>query len=115
MDHPHAETRTRPVRITVDLAPADYQALNRWVAEAAIELNQPMSRVSQAQVIRAMIRAAAADDIVSGVMLDLLRREREQASKPGKTLQTSPGSATASARRGSSGMTAGHREGVNGS
>jgi phosphoribosylformimino-5-aminoimidazole carboxamide ribonucleotide (ProFAR) isomerase len=79
MDTPPAETRTKPVRITVDLAPADYQALNRWVAKAAIELDQPMSRLSQAQVIRALIRAAAADGVVSGVVLDLLRREREQA------------------------------------
>jgi len=37
-----------------------------------------MSRLSQAQVIRTMIRAAAADDVVSGVLLDLLRREQEQ-------------------------------------
>jgi phosphoribosylformimino-5-aminoimidazole carboxamide ribonucleotide (ProFAR) isomerase len=79
MDTPPAQTRTKPVRITVDLAPADYQALNRWVAKAAIELDQPMSRLSQAQVIRALIRAAAADGVVSGVVLDLLRREREQA------------------------------------
>ena len=78
MDTPPAETRAKPVRITVDLAPADYQALNRWAAKAAIELGLPMSRLSQAQVIRTMIRAAAADDVVSGVVLDLLRREQEQ-------------------------------------
>ena len=78
MDTPPAETRAKPVRITVDLAPADYQALNRWAARAAIELDLPMSRLSQARVIRTMIRAAAADDVVSGVVLDLLRREQEQ-------------------------------------
>ena len=78
MDTPPAEIRAKPVRITVDLAPADYQALNRWAAKAAIELGLPMSRLSQARVIRTMIRAAAADDVVSGVVLDLLRREQEQ-------------------------------------
>ena len=71
MDTPPGETRTKPVRITVDLTPADYQALNRWVAEAAIELNRHMSRLSQAQIIRAMIRAA--DGVVSGVVLDAAR------------------------------------------
>ena len=75
MDTPAAETRTKPVRITVDLAPDDYQALNRWLARAAVELDQPISRMTQAQAIRAMIRAAAADDVVSSVVLDLLRRE----------------------------------------
>ena len=77
MDTSPAEIRAKPVRITVDLASADYQALNRWVARAA-RARLPMSRLSQAQVIRTMIRAAAADDVVSGVVLDLLRREQEQ-------------------------------------
>ena len=40
-----------------------------------------MSRLSQAQVIRTMIRAATADDVVSGVLLDLLRREQEQGGR----------------------------------
>jgi hypothetical protein len=74
MDTPSAETRTKPVRITVDLAPGDYQALNRWLAKAAVELDQPFSKMTQARALRAMIRAAAADDVVSGVVLDLLRR-----------------------------------------
>jgi hypothetical protein len=77
MDTPGAETRTKPVRITVDLAPADYQALNRWVAKAGVELDLPVSRLSLAQAIRAMIRAAAADGVVNAVVLDLLRREQD--------------------------------------
>ena len=32
--------------------------------------------MTQARGIRAMIRATAADDVVSGVVLDLLRREQ---------------------------------------
>ncbi len=79
MSTPPAEPRTKPVRITVDLAPADYQALNRWVARAGIELDLPVSRLSLAQAIRGMIRAAAADVVVSAVVLDLLRREQDQA------------------------------------
>jgi hypothetical protein len=74
MDTPSAETPTKPVRITVDLAPGDYQALNRWLAKAAVELDQPFSKMTQARALRAIIRAAAADDVVSGVVLDLLRR-----------------------------------------
>ena len=78
MADPPAKTRTKPVRITVDLAPGDYQALNRWLARAAVELDQPVSRMTQARAVRAMIRAAAADNVVNGVVLDLLRREQEQ-------------------------------------
>jgi hypothetical protein len=70
------EARVKPVRITVDLTPADYQVLNRWLAGAAVELDQPVSSMTLARGIRAMIRAAAADDAVKDVVLDLLRREQ---------------------------------------
>ena len=43
-----------------------------------MELDQPVSRMTQARAVRAMIRAAAADDVVNGVILDLLRREQER-------------------------------------
>jgi len=70
------ESRTKPVRITVDLAPADYQILNRWLARASVELDQPVSKMTLARAIRAMIQAAAADHVVNDVVLDLLRREQ---------------------------------------
>jgi hypothetical protein len=73
---PVREPRTKPVRITVDLAPADYQVLNRWLARAGVELDQPVSSMTLARAIRAMIRATAADDVVNGVVLDLLRAEQ---------------------------------------
>jgi len=73
---PVQEPRTKPVRITVDLAPADYQVLNRWLARAGVELDQPVSSMTLARAIRAMIRATAADDVVNGVVLDLLRAEQ---------------------------------------
>jgi len=73
---PPKESRAKPVRITVDLAPADYQVLNRWLARASVELDQPVSKMTLARGIRAMIRAAAADHVVNDVVLDILRREQ---------------------------------------
>jgi hypothetical protein len=70
------EARVKPVRITVDLTPADYQVLNRWLAGAAVELGQPVSSMTLARGIRAMIRAAADDDVVKDVVLGLLRSEQ---------------------------------------
>ena len=73
---PPKESRAKPVRITVDLAPADYQVLNRWLAKASVELDQPVSKMTLARGIRAMIQAAAADHVVNDVVLDILRREQ---------------------------------------
>jgi len=73
---PDRKSGTKPVRITVDLAPADYQVLNRWLARATVELDQPASRMTLARAIRAMIQAAAADQVVNDVVLDLLRTEQ---------------------------------------
>ena len=73
---PPKEPRSKPVRITVDLSPADYQLLNRWLARASVELDQPISKMTLARGIRAMIRATAADLVVNDVVLDLLRREQ---------------------------------------
>ncbi len=70
------ESRTKPVRITVDLAPADYQVLNHWLARVGVELDQPVSRMTLARAIRAMIQATATDHVVNDVVLDLLRREQ---------------------------------------
>ena len=70
------ESRTKPVRITVDLTPADYQVLNSWLARVGVELDQPVSRMTLARAIGAMIRATAADHVVNDVVLDLLRREQ---------------------------------------
>ena len=73
---PPKEPRAKRVRITVDLAPDDYQVLNRWLAGAAEELDQPLSTMTLARGIRAMIRAAAADHVVNDVVVDLLRTEQ---------------------------------------
>ena len=73
---PPKESRAKRVRITVDLAPTDYQVLNRWLARASVELDQPVSKMTLARGIRAMIQAAAADHVVNDVVLDILRREQ---------------------------------------
>jgi hypothetical protein len=70
------ESRTKPVRITVDLAPADYQVLIRWLARAGAELDQPVTTMTLARAIKAMIQATAADHVVNDVVLDLLRKEQ---------------------------------------
>jgi hypothetical protein len=74
--HPPREPRVKRVRITVDLTPDDYQILNRWLARASVELDQPLRTMTLARGMRAMIRAAAADHVVNDVVLDLLRKEQ---------------------------------------
>jgi len=75
-DKPPRDPRAKRVRITVDLTPADYQVLNRWLAKASVELDQPVSSMTLARGIRAMIRAAATDNVVNEVVLELLRKEQ---------------------------------------
>jgi hypothetical protein len=73
---PPKESRTKRVRITVDLTPDEYQVLNRWLARASVELDQPVSKMTLARGIKAMIQATAADHVVNDVVLDLMRREQ---------------------------------------
>jgi hypothetical protein len=73
---PPREPRAKRIRIMIDLAPADYQILNQWLARAAVELDQPASSMTLARGIKAMIRAAAADHVVNDVVVDLLRTEQ---------------------------------------
>jgi hypothetical protein len=72
-----AATRAKPIRITLDLKQADYDALNRWTASAGAELGQPVSRLTLARSLRAMIHATTTDDAVGDVVLDLLRRDQD--------------------------------------
>jgi hypothetical protein len=73
---PPREPHVKRIRITVDLTPDDYQVLNRWLARASVELDQPVSKMTVARGIRAMIQAAAADHVVNDVVLDVMRREQ---------------------------------------
>ena len=70
------EARAKRVRIMVELTPADYEVLKRWLARAVEELDQPASDTTLTQAIRAMIRATAADHVVNDVVLDLMRAEQ---------------------------------------
>jgi len=70
------KSRAKSFRVTVDLAPDDFEVLNRWLAKAAVELDQPLNRMTLARGIRAMIRAAETDDAVRGVVLDVLRTDQ---------------------------------------
>jgi hypothetical protein len=63
----------KTTRITLDLDPAAYKELNRWLGTAAAEVGQP---VSKARALRAMIRAVSLDKSIGLVVTDLLRREQ---------------------------------------
>jgi hypothetical protein len=58
------------------LTPDDYQVLNRWLARASVELDQPIRKMTVARGIKAMIQATAADHVVNDVVLDVMRREQ---------------------------------------
>src|SRR6185437_9699159 len=68
-----AGAKPKPVRITLDLSPDDYAALNQWLGSAGAEVGAP---VSKAQALRAMIKAVSLDSAVGLVVTDLLRRDR---------------------------------------
>ena len=63
--------KPKPIRITVDLPPEEYETLGRLVG--SIPVGPP--RLSINRAVRAMIRATAADPIVREVVTDLLCRE----------------------------------------
>jgi hypothetical protein len=69
---PNLPTRTKPVRVTLDLDQATYKELNQWLGTAAAEVGAP---VSKARALRAMIRAVSLDKSIGFVVIDLLRRE----------------------------------------
>lgn len=65
-------TRTKPVRVTLDLDQETYTALNQWLGSAAAEVGAP---VSKAKALRAMIRAVSLDKSIGLIVIDLLRRD----------------------------------------
>jgi hypothetical protein len=72
---PPRESRAKRVRITIDLTADEYQVLNRWLARASVELDQPVRKMTVARGIKAMIQATAADHVVNDVVLDVMRRD----------------------------------------
>jgi hypothetical protein len=70
------KSRTKSYQVSIELESADFEALNRWLAKAAVDLGQPLNKMTLARGIRAMIRAAETDDAVRGVVLDVLRTDQ---------------------------------------
>ena len=70
------EVRAKRVRIMVELTPAEYEVVNRWLVSASQELDQSAGPTNLAQAIKAMIQATAADHVVSDVVLDVMRAEQ---------------------------------------
>ena len=68
--------RTKSYQVSIELEADDFEALNRWLARAAVDLDQPLKTMTLARGIRAMIRAAAADQVVNDVVLDVLRKDQ---------------------------------------
>ena len=67
------EAHAKRVRIMVELTPAEYEVVNRWLVSASEELDQSAGPTNLAQAIKAMIQATAADHVVSDAVLDLMR------------------------------------------
>jgi hypothetical protein len=70
------EARAKRSRIMVELTPADYEVLKRWLASAGEELDQSADEMTLAGAVSAMIRATAADHVVNDVVLALMRAEQ---------------------------------------
>ena len=62
------EARAKRRRIMVELTPADYEVLKRWLASAG-----SADETTLAEAISAMIRATAADHVVNDAVLALIR------------------------------------------
>jgi hypothetical protein len=70
------KSRAKSFQVSLELEGEDFEALNRWLARAAVDLSQPLKTMTLARGIRAMIRAAETDDAVRGVVLDVLRTDQ---------------------------------------
>jgi hypothetical protein len=70
-----SQARDKHVQVTLDLSPEEFDVLNRWLAGASVELHQPVSSMTFSRGIKAMIQATAADQVVSDVVLGVLRDE----------------------------------------
>jgi hypothetical protein len=58
-----AAPRVKPVRLTLDLAPAAYRELQEFCTSAAVALERP--RVAGADVLRSLLAELAADETLA--------------------------------------------------
>jgi hypothetical protein len=65
------EARAKRSRIMVELTPADYEVLKRWLASVG-----SADETTLAEAISAMIRATAADHVVNDAVRALMRAEQ---------------------------------------
>jgi hypothetical protein len=70
------KSHAKSFQVSLELDGEDFEALNRWLARAAVDLGQPLKTMTLARGIRAMIRAAETDDAVRDVVLDVLRTDQ---------------------------------------
>ncbi len=73
-ERPARSVRTRPVRLSVDIAPRDHVELVRLTVAAAEELG--VARVHGQEVVRAVLRRLLADPALQRQVLDDVRAER---------------------------------------
>jgi hypothetical protein len=64
---------TKPIRISLDLAPALFDQLTEWRTKAARQLGR--GRVTNADALRVLVRMLMADDQLTARVIDALRRE----------------------------------------
>lgn len=62
--------RTTPVRVTVDLPPAEHAGLVQWCTQAAAELGMP--RVSNQSVLRALVARLTRDPQLAAAIREQL-------------------------------------------
>jgi hypothetical protein len=65
---------SKPIRVSLDLAPALFDQLTAWRTHAARTLGQ--GRVTNADALRVLVRRLVADADLSAVVIEALRRER---------------------------------------
>ena len=68
-----APVGVKPIRISLDLAPALFDQLTEWRTRAARQLGR--GRVTNADVLRALVRALMADEELTTRVITALRRE----------------------------------------
>ena len=61
--------RSKPVRVTIDLTPAQYRRLNAWIAETAASID--VVKLSQADVVRAFVAVLGQPDVDAALRIAL--------------------------------------------
>jgi hypothetical protein len=61
--------RSKPVRVTIDLTPAQYRRLNAWIAETAEDID--VVKLAQADVVRAFVQILGQPEIDAALRIAL--------------------------------------------